>query len=402
MAKASVYTVGQVNSYIAGLFEEDFLLRNLMVVGEISNVKYHTSGHIYFTLKDPEGEIAAVMFRGNRSGLTFPMKNGDRVVVTGGISVYEKQGKYQLYARRIEAQGEGVLYRLYEELKKELLEMGMFDPMYKKPIPKYVKMVGIVTAPTGAAVRDIIRISKRRNPYVRLILYPAKVQGEGAAESVAEGIRALDRLSCDVLIVGRGGGSIEDLWAFNERAVADAIFQCHTPVISAVGHETDTTISDLVADLRASTPSAAAEIAVYEYEVFLSSLREYRGRLKREMLLDLKRRQEKAHRYRMTLSYLSPERKLKEQRLKLSKQYKNLSLLMKQRLEREKGRLRYYAGKLEGVSPVKRLAAGYSFTENNEGVPIRSVEEVSAGDHLYVTVRDGRIAALVEGTETMG
>lgn len=228
----NVYSVGQVNTYIKNMFAQDFMLKRISVKGEVSNCKYHSSGHIYFTLKDGVGAISAVMFSGSRRGLTFAMKEGDKVVVTGSIEVYERDGKYQLYAREIELAGAGNLYLKFETLKRELEEMGMFDASYKKPIPKYAKRVGIVTAPTGAAIQDIRNIASRRNPYVQLILYPALVQGEGAAASVVNGIRALDALGVDVMIVGRGGGSIEDLWAFNEEIVARAIFACETPVIS--------------------------------------------------------------------------------------------------------------------------------------------------------------------------
>ena len=230
----NVYTVGQVNSYIKNMFTQDFMMNRIYVKGEVSNCKYHTSGHIYFTLKDESGALTAVMFAGNRKGLTFPMKNGDNVIVLGSISVYERDGKYQLYAKEIILDGAGVLYQKFEALKKELEEMGMFAEEYKQPIPKYIKTLGIVTAPTGAAIRDIQNISKRRNPYVQTILYPALVQGEGAVASIVNGIHALEQLKVDVIIVGRGGGSIEDLWAFNEEAVARAIFECSIPIISAI------------------------------------------------------------------------------------------------------------------------------------------------------------------------
>ena len=255
----NVYTVGQINSYIKNMFAQDFLLSAVSVKGEISNCKYHSSGHIYFTLKDGKGTISCVMFAGNRSGLTFRLGEGMQVVVRGTIDVYERDGKYQMYAKSIEQEGTGALYQRFEQLKQELLERGMFAPEYKKPIPKYIKTLGVVTAPTGAAVRDIINIASRRNPYVQILLYPAIVQGEAAAESIIKGIHALEQKGVDVMIVGRGGGSIEDLWAFNEEAVAQAVFDCSVPVISAVGHETDTTIIDYVADLRTPTPSAAAE-----------------------------------------------------------------------------------------------------------------------------------------------
>ena len=251
----NIYSVGQVNTYIKNMFAQDFMLNRISIKGEVSNCKYHTSGHIYFTLKDAAGTISAIMFAGNRRGLKFTMKEGDKVIVTGSVEVYERDGKYQLYAREIELDGEGNLYLKFEALKQELEEMGMFAPEYKKPIPRYATRIGVVTAPTGAAVQDIRNIATRRNPYVQLILYPALVQGEGAVASIVNGIRALDQLGVDVMIVGRGGGSIEDLWAFNEEEVARAIFECETPIISAVGHETDTTIADFVADLRVTQGS---------------------------------------------------------------------------------------------------------------------------------------------------
>ena len=219
----NIYTVKQVNSYIKNMFAQDFMLSRIYVKGEISNCKYHTSGHIYFSLKDESGTIACVMFVGSRAGLSFRLQEGQQVIVLGSVSVYERDGKYQLYAREIVRDGVGALYERFEALKKELSELGMFAPEYKRPIPRYVRTVGIVTAPTGAAVRDIINIAGRRNPYVQLILYPAQVQGDGAAQSVAKGIRALEKKQVDVIIVGRGGGSIEDLWAFNEETVARAV-----------------------------------------------------------------------------------------------------------------------------------------------------------------------------------
>ena len=279
----SIYSVGQVNTYIKNMFDQDFMLKRIYIKGEVSNCKYHTSGHIYFSLKDETGSISCVMFAGQRKGLAFPMKNGDRVVAGGSVSVYERDGKYQLYAREITLEGAGLLYERFLALKKELEEMGMFAQEYKRPIPMYSSKIGIVTAPTGAAIQDIRNIAGRRNPYVQLILYPALVQGEGAAESIVKGIQTLDRLGVDVIIVGRGGGSIEDLWAFNEEKVARAIFECRTPVISAVGHETDITIADYVADLRAPTPSGAAELAVADVRIFFNTLGNYRQKMNRAM-----------------------------------------------------------------------------------------------------------------------
>ena len=272
---ASVYSVGQVNAYIKNMFNADFALNNIYIKGEISNCKYHTSGHIYFTLKDSTGVISAVMFAGNRKGLKFKLEEGQKVIALGSVSVYERDGKYQLYAKQIILEGTGLLYQRFEQLKTQLEEMGLFDKMYKKPIPKYATKVGICTASTGAAIQDIINISKRRNPFVQLYLYPCLVQGQGAAVDIVNAIRCLDSMDLDVIIVGRGGGSIEDLWAFNEEIVAKAIFDCDTPVISAVGHETDFTIADFVADMRAPTPSAAAELAVFDYSEFMEKQLNY-------------------------------------------------------------------------------------------------------------------------------
>ena len=289
----NVYTVKQVNSYIKNMFTQDFMLNRIYVKGEVSNCKYHTSGHIYFSLKDESGTIACVMFAGQRGGLSFHMREGQQIIVLGSVNVYERTGSYQLYAQEIRLDGEGTLYEKYQMLKQELEEMGMFAPEYKKAIPRYAKRIGVVTAPTGAAVRDIMNISARRNPYVQLLLYPAQVQGEGAKESIVRGIRMLETKNVDVIIVGRGGGSIEDLWAFNEEIVARAIFDCPIPVISAVGHETDTTIADYVADLRAPTPSAAAELAVFDIQDFYGNIGQYRIQMNRLMKAKLDIRKQK-------------------------------------------------------------------------------------------------------------
>ena len=310
----SVYTVGQINRYIRGMFSQDILLSSVRVRGEVSNCKYHTSGHIFFSLKDATGTINCIMFAGNRRGMDFRMADGDKVIADGSIEVYERDGRYQLYAKKISREGAGELYERFVRLKKELAEMGMFDPRYKKPVPKYAKRIGIVTAPTGAAIRDIQNIAGRRNPYVELVLYPALVQGEGAKESIVRGIEILDGAGVDVIIVGRGGGSIEDLWAFNEEVVAQAIFDCETPIISAVGHETDITIADYVADLRAPTPSAAAELAVFDFRAFKDALDRYRTALRRgpetklnHLKMQLRLRQTK-------LAMRSPEAAVREKR----------------------------------------------------------------------------------------
>ena len=310
----NVYTVRQVNSYIKNMFAQDFMLNRIYVKGEVSNLKYHTSGHIYFSLKDESGTIACVMFAGSRSGLSFRMEEGQQIIVLGAVDVYARDGKYQLYARKIVRDGVGLLYERFELLKKELQEMGMFAPEYKQKIPKYIRRLGVVTAPTGAAVRDIINITKRRNPFVQIILYPALVQGEGASESIVKGIHALEAEKVDVMIVGRGGGSMEDLWAFNEEAVARAVFDCSVPVISAVGHETDTTIIDFVADLRAPTPSAAAELAVYDFMEMKKNLKLREEKLLHFMQLILERKRQKLEQYSLRMRAYHPQQRLYEKR----------------------------------------------------------------------------------------
>ena len=359
---ASVYTVSQVTAYIRNMFTQDFALNRISIRGEVSNCKYHTSGHIYFTLKDGGAQIAAVMFAGQRKGLDFELREGQEVTVSGTVDVYERDGRYQLYAKEITREGKGDLFRQFEKLRNELEEMGMFDSCYKQPIPKYARKVGIVTASTGAAIRDIMNISARRNPYVQLILYPALVQGEQAKYSIAKGIETLDRMGLDVLIVGRGGGSIEDLWAFNEEMVARAIFNCTTPVISAVGHETDVTIADYVADLRAPTPSAAAELAVFDYGQFVEQVNLYRQVLERSM----ERRLEKLH-FRldqcgMRLKLLSPEKQLNDRRQRLADMESRLERMMEENLGMSRRKLEDRRRCLEA-----RMALG--LTEKSTGWP---------------------------------
>ena len=338
----NVYTVKQVNLYIKNMFTQDFMLNRIYVKGEVSNCKYHTSGHIYFSLKDESGTIACIMFASARSGLSFRMREGQKVVVLGSVNVYERDGKYQLYANEIILEGAGLLYEKFEALKQELEEMGMFADEYKQPIPKCAKTVGIVTAPTGAAVRDIIQIASRRNPYVQLILYPALVQGEGAADSIVRGIRMMEKQNVDVMIVGRGGGSIEDLWAFNEEKVARAIFECRVPVISAVGHETDTLISDFVADLRAPTPSAAAELAVYDYRHVLEQMEAFFSRMRRQMRLKTMLERRRLEQLELRLKHTHPQQKLNENRQRLLELENRLRDRMQMLLEENKYRLAIY------------------------------------------------------------
>lgn len=395
----NVYTVGQVNAYIKNMFAQDFMMNRIYVKGEVSNCKYHTSGHIYFTLKDETGALTAVMFAGNRKGLTFPMKNGDNVVVLGSISVYERDGKYQLYAKEIILDGAGLLYQKFEALKKELEEMGMFSKEYKRPIPKYIKTLGIVTAPTGAAIRDIQNISKRRNPYVQTILYPALVQGEGAAASIVNGIHALEELKVDVIIVGRGGGSIEDLWAFNEEIVARAIFECSIPIISAVGHETDTTIADYVADLRAPTPSAAAELAVYDLRELEQQILAIKMELNRTISAKLEQTEERVRQYERQLKLLTPQHRLNEKRQYMVDLEEKMRVYMQQKLQQKKHQLELYAGQLEGMSPVKKLSQGYSYVSDDVGKAVNDVNKVKKGDNIIVHMLNGKVTAEVTETE---
>jgi len=375
------------------------LLSRVYIRGEVSNCKYHTSGHIYFSLKDSSGTMACVMFAGQRKGLAFRMKDGDKVVVGGSISIYERDGKYQLYAREITLEGAGLLYERFLALKKELEEMGMFDAQYKQPIPKYCKRVGIVTASTGAAIQDIRNISYRRNPYVQLILYPALVQGEGAKESIVRGIEMLDGLALDVIIVGRGGGSIEDLWAFNEEVVARAIFNCKTPIISAVGHETDVTIADYVADLRAPTPSAAAELAVCDMRQLLTSMDEYKRRLTRSIDQKILMLRTRISQYQRNLKYLSPQNQIREKQQYLMNLEERLQRAMEQQIKNKRQNLEWYIGRLKGLSPLDKLNQGFSYVSNEEGCAIRSVSQIQKNEELQIQVTDGRIRARVTGIE---
>ncbi len=395
----NVYTVKQVNLYIKNMFTQDFMLNRIYVKGEVSNCKYHTSGHIYFSLKDESGTIACIMFASARSGLSFRMREGQKVVVLGSVNVYERDGKYQLYANEIILEGAGLLYEKFEALKQELEEMGMFAEEYKQPIPKFAKTVGIVTAPTGAAVRDIIQIASRRNPYVQLILYPALVQGEGAADSIVRGIRMLEKQNVDVMIVGRGGGSIEDLWAFNEEKVARAIFECRVPVISAVGHETDTLISDYVADLRAPTPSAAAELAVYDHRQVSEQMEAFLSRMRRQMRLKTMLERRRLEQLELRLKHTHPQQKLNENRQILQELENRLRDRMQMILEENKHRLAIYTEQIDGLSPLKKLSQGYSYTELADGENVRSVQQVKDGQEISVYVTDGKIKARIVEVE---
>jgi len=391
-----VFTVTEVNRYIKNMFIKDPYLNSIYVKGEVSNCKYHTSGHIYFTLKDAQGQLACVMFAGQRKGLTFRLEEGQSVIVLGSINVFERDGKYQLYANQIILDGLGKLYEQFERLKKALEAEGLFDKAHKKPIPPYPKKVGIVTAATGAAIQDILNISRRRNPYVQLILYPAQVQGEGAAESIVRGIKTLDKLNLDVIIVGRGGGSIEDLWAFNEEIVARAIYACNTPIISAVGHETDFTIADYVADLRAPTPSAAAELAVNDYIAFYNKLQDYKRRILKAVTHNVTYNRAKLRELKLRLYYASPSYQIKQKKQILADMEEKMAYLMERKLKEAHHKLELYITKLEGLSPLTKLKKGYALVSGKDGKPVQSVHEVEPNDMLRISLLDGDIISRAE------
>lgn len=415
----SVYTVSKVNAYIKNMFAQDFALNRICVKGEVSNCKYHTSGHIYFTLKDERAAIGCVMFAGQRKGLGFRLEEGQMVEAKGSIEVYERDGRYQLYAQEITREGMGDLFERFVKLRGELEEMGMFSPEYKRPIPRYARTVGIVTASTGAAIRDIMNISARRNPYVQLYLYPAVVQGSQAGMSIVKGIEKLDAMGLDVIIVGRGGGSIEDLWAFNEEIVARAIFACRTPVISAVGHETDVTIADYVADMRAPTPSAAAELAVFDYSQFEEQAALYKEALKKAAARKLERYRYQAEQIKLRLKLFDPRRKVREERqraadlaerlkrdmaaqvavyrVRSEKAGARLSELINKQAVRDRHRLELFVSRLDGLSPLKRIGGGYAFLTDSEGKGLQSVRQVKMGDPIKVSVLDGQLEASVSG-----
>ncbi len=416
-------SVSEVNRHIRSIITGDFVLSNLQVKGEISNCKYHDNGHIYFTLKDSSSAIKAVIWK-STPGPDFFLEDGMEVVVTGGISLYEAGGYYQINVRQIAKSGLGALYLKLEQLKEEYSKMGFFSEQYKSPIPPFARRIGIVTALTGAAIQDIIRVSKEKNPYVELIQYPALVQGDGAAGSIARGIRILDTLGLDVLIVGRGGGSIEDLWAFNEEEVVTAIFKARTPVISAVGHESDITIADLVADRRAATPTDAARIAVCDIENILGTAQDYRERLQtciERRITDLKSLLKQKE---LRLTNVSPVNKLHLRKTEVNEKFKRIRLLflniinknrsrldnttvvlkthMNTRMERDRSALKILAGRLEALSPLKSLSRGYGYIENSEGKRINSIDDIQKNDMVKIYFTDGLAKAEIKEKKNGG
>ena len=392
---AGVYTVKQVNSYIKNMFKQDFLLNSVSVKGEISNCKYHTSGHIYFTLKDADAALSVIMFASQASRLGVRLQDGMSVVVSGRVDVYDAAGRYQLYASTVQQEGIGELYQKFEQLKQYYEDMGYFAREYKRPLPAFTKKLGVVTSKTGAAVQDIMNISRRRNPYIQIVLYPAYVQGEHAKQSIVCGITRLDKMGLDCIIVGRGGGSIEDLWAFNEPEVVEAVFNASTPIISAVGHETDFTLTDFVADMRAPTPSAAAELAVTEVAAVENKIYEYERRLKQMMMYSLSAKRDYLERLKLQMEYLNPVNQIYDKRQRLMNIEEKLNMLIKKCAADNRNRLRLYASKLDGLSPLKKLDMGYGYIEDSESERIVSVNQVSPEDEITVYLKDGSIRSKV-------
>lgn len=397
MLEPKIYSVSRVNGYIRTMLENDFVLSSIWVAGEISNFKRHSSGHMYFSLKDSDGVIRCVMFRGDADILPFMPENGMSVIVCGYVTVYEKSGEYQIVVQLMKPDGVGALTIAFEQLKQKLADEGLFDSDYKREINRRPSNIAVVTSPTGAAVRDIIKIIRARNSSVSITVIPVLVQGEMAAESVVEGIRLANRLKkADTIIVGRGGGSIEDLWAFNDERVARAIFASEIPVISAVGHETDFTIADFVADLRASTPSNAAELAVNDINEDIRRAEALKERLRRNAFFILSNKEERYKRACESQAFLYPERELDVKEKYLRDIFARLKKETDIKIKTAENRLQNNISTLEALSPLKVLARGYSYTEDTLGNVISSAEKINEKDNLFVTFSDGKIKVSVE------
>lgn len=391
-----VFSVAQINAYIKRIFQSDYALNRIYIKGEVSNCKYHSSGHIYFSLKDDKSQISCVMFVNQRiSGLDFEMENGQTVIVSGSISVFERNGTYQLYANEISLDGIGRLYVEFEKLKEKLYREGLFDHEKKKPIPQNPKTIGIVTAKTGAAIHDIMSVAKRRNPYIQLVLYPAQVQGDGAAETIVRGIETLDRYGVDTIIIGRGGGSIEDLWAFNEEKVARAIYAAKTPIISGTGHEVDTTIADYAADLRAATPTAACELAVPDLRETLDAIDARKRSLSVQIRHILRNYELRLEQYSGKLRRFDPKLQLQEQRMTLAELEDRLTKRMDYLRNRYQHRLELYAQRLHGLSPTAKLIGGYGYLSDQSGQPVVSAKHIAKGDEIQITISDGSLKTKV-------
>ncbi len=383
-------TVSQLNSYIKDKIADDEYLNNILVKGEISNFKNHYTGHLYFTLKDENSLIKCIMFKSYAQKLEFIPKDGMKVFVLGGISVFERDGVYQIYVKAMQEDGVGALYKKYEELKNRLKSQGYFDESHKQKIPLMPKTIGVLTSQTGSVIRDIINVSTRRNPNVNIRLLPVPVQGEGAAEKIAQGITLMnEKKLADVLILARGGGSLEDLWPFNEEIVAHSIYNSEIPIVSAVGHETDFSISDFVADLRAPTPSAAAELTVPDIYELKQKNNIYQNRLRLALVKKveiMKLRFEKAMSSRI---FKEPLRNINDQYLKIDNNIKRLENAIKSKQKEEKTKYIELISKLDALSPLKTLTRGYSFTEKENKI-VRSIKELNTGDKITIRLVDGQ------------
>ncbi len=395
----NVYTVGQVNAYIKNMFTQDYFLHSVIVSGEVSNLKYHSSGHIYFTMKDESGILSAVMFRQNARKMPFKLENGDKIEAAGSVSIYEKSGSYQLYVNDIQKAGAGDEHAELEKLKQKLEEMGVFDPMYKKSVPKYCFRVGVVTSPTGSVIHDIRQVAARRNPGVEIVLVPASVQGEGAAASVISGIQALEKECVDVIIIARGGGSDEDLSAFNDEALAMAVFECMVPIVSAVGHGDDVSITDLAADVHAPTPSAAAELTVFLYEDFVREVNMCCINLERIMAERIERARQMLHQSSLRMDALSPQARIAYKRLSYEKRLDGITSLMRSRLDRAAAKMLIYIEKYKALSPVEKIEHGYAAVTDKDGKKITSVTQVKPGDSLKIIMRRMTMDATVDKVE---
>lgn len=385
-----IFSVTQINSYIHRIFESDYALKKIYLKGEVSNCKYHSSGHIYFTLKDEKSTLRCVMFSSDRfKGLAFHLEDGQLIEACGNISVYEQAGTYQLYVRKIELAGAGELYVRYEKLKQELAEKGYFDFERKKPLPAYPEKIGIVTALTGAAIEDIRSIARRRNQTVQLYLYPAKVQGEGASAEIARGIRYFDKAGVDIIIIGRGGGSIEDLWAFNEMPVADAIYEADTPIISGTGHEVDMTIADYCADVRAATPSAACELAIPDMQSVFTKLSNYREALDMQVEQRCAQLRQQMILLQRQLEAGRPDRKLLKYKLLYERLENRLSQAIKEKYRSRQQMFSRYVDQLSGLAPTNRLKGGYAFAQTKNGRPVASIEQLEKEVPFSLTFSDG-------------
>ena len=392
-----ILNVSQINEYIRALLERDDVLSAIMVRGEISNLTIHRSGHIYFTLKDEGSVLKAVMFRSSAARVKFALQNGMNVIVAGRISLYAPTGQYQLYAEDIQPDGIGALYIAFEQIKQRLAAEGLFDSARKKPIPKIPMTVGVITSPTGAAIHDMINVMGRRFPLAKILLYPALVQGEGAPKSLIGGIKYFnEKKQVDVIIIGRGGGSIEDLWGFNDAELAYAIAESEIPVISAVGHESDFTICDFVADLRAPTPSAAAELAVPNSEDIRLAIDQSSIRMRKLLLSQI----EKYRKYIEIISksrvLTSKESLLDEYKMKINLLSDNLDRLIESRINDKRTRLALTSAKLEAISPLGTLSRGYAIVRNAENVAVRCVSDVKEGDLVKLSLSDGDISAEIK------